>query len=117
MKCSPRRGAKRDRGVIEPWSAHRGILYFGGGEFVLVPKNGSRNLYIGNAYDATGTYARPPSMWNVVFKENANEADIDWTPHLLVSIREHPWSLPRLLWTKTKLFWQSGEVPHIANFF
>lgn len=91
--------------------------YFGGGEFVLVSKNGSWNLYIGNAYDATGTYARPPSMWNVVFKENANEADIDWTPHLLASVREHPWSLPRLLWTKTKLFWQSGEVPHIANFY
>lgn len=91
--------------------------YFGGGEFVLVSKNGSWNLYIGNAFDASGTYERPPSMWKVVFDENANEADINWTPHLVASLREHPSSLPRLLWTKTRLFWQSGEVPHIANFY
>lgn len=91
--------------------------YFGGGEFVLVSKNGSWNLYIGNAYDSTGTYARPHSMWAVVFDEQANEADINWTPHLIASIREHPTSLPRLLWTKTRLFWQSGEVPHVANFY
>jgi len=91
--------------------------YFGGGEFVLVSKNGSWNLYIGNAYDATGTYVRPHSMWQVVLDKQAKEADINWIPHLLASIREHPWSLPRLLWTKTRLFWQSGEVPHIVNFY
>ena len=91
--------------------------YFGGGEFVLVSKNGSWNLYIGNAYDASGTYERPHSMWKVVLDEKANEADVNWTPYLVASIREHPSSVPRLLWTKTRLFWQSGEVPHVENFY
>lgn len=91
--------------------------YFAGGKFALVSTNAAWNLYIGNAHDAWGVYVRPASMWDIVFKEDKNEAVIDWTPYLLESIRAHPTAMPRLLLRKTRFFWQSAEIPHIVNFY
>ena len=93
------------------------LNYAKGGRFVLVSTNGPLCLYTGNAYDATGTYARSPSMWDIIDASPEEEKDIPWMTHLVRSIREHPGSVPRNLWRKTRLFWQSGEIPHNLNFY
>ncbi|GMU94162.1 MAG: hypothetical protein AMXMBFR4_32200 [Candidatus Hydrogenedentota bacterium] len=91
--------------------------YFGGGRLALLTTNGMWNFYIGNAPDASGTYARPDSMWDIVLATGQNEAVIDWMTPFLEHLRDDPAFLPRNLLKKTALFWQSGELPQVENFY
>lgn len=91
--------------------------YLVGGKWHLVTYSGPVNLYIGNAHDATGVFATPPSMKEIIRKEGKPDRDIDWSRHLAESIRQHPTSLPRNLWKKARLFWQSGENAHNVCFY
>lgn len=91
--------------------------YFAGGQFALITKNASWNLYIGNAPDSSGTYARPQSMWDILIAVKQHEADINWWPALIKGVQTDPWSLPRHMLRKTVLFWQSGELPQIENIY
>lgn len=88
-----------------------------GGEFALVTRNPSWNLYIGNAPDSTGTYQRPQTMWYIIGITQKNESDIRWGPVFWRFFRNDPSFLPRILAKKTVLFWQSGEIPQIENFY
>ena len=90
---------------------------FGGGRFHLVTHSGGVNLYIGNAPDATGVYFRPPSLLEIREKEGKHEYEIDWRPYLVELVTTHPGAVARNLLIKTKLFWQSGELPHNINFY
>ena len=91
--------------------------YFVGGQPALITRNASWNLYIGNAPDASGTYARPQSMWYIIGMTHLNEADINWTPIFWHFFEKDPAFLPRKLAKKTILFWQSGELPQIENYY
>lgn len=91
--------------------------YFGGGRLALLTTNGMWNFYIGNAPDASGTYARPDSMWDIVLATGQNEAVIDWTTPFLDYLWKDPTFLPKNMLKKAALFWQSGELPQIENFY
>jgi len=87
-----------------------------GGQFVLISTNGPMNLYIGNSHDARGDYSRSESFREIAQASELHEHDIDWMPHLIASIREHPSSLPRNIAWKARLFWQRMEIPHNVSF-
>jgi dolichyl-phosphate-mannose-protein mannosyltransferase/tetratricopeptide repeat protein len=87
-----------------------------GGEPVLVTANGPVNLYIGNAPDATGVFARPPSMIALTREAGGADRDVDWTAALLRALREESSALPRNLVRKSWLFVQGGEIPHNVSF-
>ena len=55
------------------------VNYFVGGRWALVTYTGPVNLYIGNAPDATGTYATPPSWHEIVRQEGRPGKEIDWS--------------------------------------
>lgn len=88
-----------------------------GKRFFLVTYSGSYNLYIGNAPDAIGVFFTPPSMKSIREAEGKEDIDINWRGYLLEAWRKDPLLLPRKLWLKTKLFWQSGELPCDVNFY
>ncbi|NLN93336.1 MAG: tetratricopeptide repeat protein [Candidatus Hydrogenedens sp.] len=91
--------------------------YFVGKHFALVSWSGPFNTYIGNAPDGTGVFWSPPSMQEIRKNENKEDLEIDWSAYLLEALREDPLLLPRSLWMKFKLFWQSGEIPHNINVY
>lgn len=88
-----------------------------GKRFFLVTYSGSYNLYIGNAPDGTGVFLTPPSMKTIREAEGKEDVDINWRQYLLEEWRQDPMLLPRKLLLKTKLFWQSGELPCDVNFY
>ena len=88
-----------------------------GGRFHLVTHSGGVNLYIGNAPDASGIYFRPPSLQRIREEEGKHEYEIDWRGYLWQLVREEPGAIARNMVLKTKLFWQSGELPHNVNFY
>lgn len=88
-----------------------------GKRFFLVTYSGSYNLYIGNAPDGTGVFLTPPSMKAIREAEQKEDVDIDWRRYLLAEWRKDPTLLPRKLLLKTKLFWQSGELPCDVNYY
>ncbi len=90
---------------------------FVGGRFHLVTHSGGVNLYIGNAPDASGVYFRPPSLQAIREEEGKHEYEIDWRGYLWQLATEEPGAIARNLLLKTKLFWQSGELPHNINFY
>jgi len=90
---------------------------FVGGRFHLISATGAYNLYIGNAPDATGIFASPPSANDIRAREGKPDEDIAWRGHLREALREEPMALPRNLWLKTQLFWQSGEIPSGPNYY
>ena len=88
-----------------------------GGRFHLVSKSGGYNLYIGNAPDASGVFASPPSALAIQERADEPDDDIDWRGHLREALVAEPMALPRNLWLKTQLFWQSGEIPSGPNYY
>lgn len=100
--------------VIAPVTA---LNYSETGRFMPVTYSGSYNLYIGNAPDAIGVFFTPPSMKAIREAEEKEDVDIAWGQYLLEECRKDPMLLPRKLWLKTKLFWQSGELPGDVNFY
>jgi len=88
-----------------------------GKRFFLITYSGSYNLYIGNAPDGTGVFLTPPSMKAIREAEQKEDVDINWRQYLLEEWRQDPLLLPRKLLLKTKLFWQSGELPCDVNFY
>ncbi len=100
--------------VIAPVTA---LNYSETGRFMPVTYSGSYNLYIGNAPDAIGVFFTPPSMKVIREAEQKEDVDIPWRAYLLKEWRKDPTLLPRKLWLKTKLFWQSGELPCDVNFY
>lgn len=93
------------------------LNYFVGNRLFLVTHSASVNLYIGNAPDAIGLYCTPPSMRAILDAEQKAEMDINWKRYLLKAWYDDPSVLPRQLWLKTKLYWQSGELPAETNFY
>lgn len=92
--------------------------YFVGHRLCLVTFSGPVNVYIGNAPDANGTFATPPSYFEIVRNTPGQDpAKVDWSTHLRRAILNDPAILFRNLWKKTVLFWQSGEIPHNINFY
>lgn len=91
--------------------------YFSGKHFALVSWSGPFNTYIGNAPDGTGVFWSPPSMQQIRQEENKSDLEIDWSAYLLEAVRKDPLLIPRSLWLKFKLFWQSGEIPHNINIY
>lgn len=104
-------------GILLPIAPITLLNYTIGGEFALLTKNPLWNLYIGNAPDASGTYARPPTMWYIIALSGKHESEITWGPVFLHFLREDPTFIPRNLLKKSLLFWQSGELPHVVNFY
>jgi len=100
--------------VIAPVTA---LNFSHSGRFFPVTYSGSYNLYIGNAPDAIGVFFTPPSMKVIRDAEQKEDVDIPWRAYLLKEWRKDPTLLPRKLWLKTKLFWQSGELPCDVNFY
>ena len=90
---------------------------FAGGRFHLITFSGGVNLYIGNAPDANGIYFRPPSLLEIREKEGKHEYEIDWSGYLVELVKNEPLAIVRNMLLKTKLFWQSGELPHNINFY
>ena len=90
---------------------------FVGGRFHLVTHSGGVNFYIGNAPDATGVYFRPPSLLEIRKKEGKHEYEIEWNGYLWELLKNEPLAVARNIVLKTKLFWQSGELPHNINFY
>lgn len=90
---------------------------FVGGRFFLVTYSGSYNMYIGNAPDSLGVFHTPPSMKAIREKEQKEDIDINWIYYLWQEIRKDPLLLPKKLALKTRLFWQSGELPCDVNFY
>ena len=88
-----------------------------GGRFHLITFSGGVNLYIGNAPDASGIYFRPPSLLEIREKEGKHEYEINWSPYLVDLVKNEPMAVVRNMLLKTKLFWQSGELPHNINFY
>jgi 4-amino-4-deoxy-L-arabinose transferase-like glycosyltransferase len=93
------------------------LNYFVGGEFCIVSATGPYNTYIGNAPDTQGIFASTPSTIAIREKEDKPDEEIDWRHYLIQALREDPLSLPRNLWKKTCLFWQSGEIPSGPNYY
>jgi 4-amino-4-deoxy-L-arabinose transferase-like glycosyltransferase len=93
------------------------LNYFVGHRLFLVTHSASVNLYIGNAPDSIGLYCTPPSMRTILDAEQKPEMDINWKGYLLKAWYDDPTVLPRQLWVKTKLYWQSGELPAETNFY
>ncbi len=93
------------------------LNYFVGNRLFLVTHSANVNLYIGNAPDAIGLYCTPPSMRAILDAEQKPEMDINWKRYLLKAWYNDPTVLPRQLWLKTKLYWQSGELPAETNFY
>lgn len=93
------------------------LNYFVGGKFHPVTYSTFINLYIGNAPDAIGIFCTPPSMQEIRAAEQKDDMDIIWRRHLWHALLDNPGSLPRNLWLKTRLFWQSGELPSNINYY
>lgn len=88
-----------------------------GGRFYLISSTGAYNLYIGNAPDTQGIFASTPSTFAIREQEGKPDEDIDWRRRLRDALLHEPMALPRALWLKTKLFWQSGEIPSGPNYY
>ena len=93
------------------------LNYVVGDRFFLVTYSGGYNLYIGNAPDAIGVFFTPPSMKAIREVEQKEDMDIDWRGYLWKEWQSNPMLVPRKLWLKTRLYWQSGELPCDVNFY
>jgi 4-amino-4-deoxy-L-arabinose transferase-like glycosyltransferase len=91
--------------------------YFAGKHFALVSWSGPFNLYIGNAPDGTGVFWSPPSMQKIRAEEKKPDLEINWSRYMRQALLDDPLLLPRSLWLKFRLFWQSGEIPHNINVY
>ena len=93
------------------------LNYAVAGRFYLISATGGYNAYLGNAPDTQGIFLSTPSAIAIREEEGKPDEEIDWRRHLLSALRREPMALPRALWLKTRLFWQSGEIPSGPNYY
>ncbi len=93
------------------------LNYAVGGRVCLISATGGYNAYLGNAPDTQGIFLSTPSAIAIREEEGKPDEEIDWRRRLLSALCREPMALPRALWLKTRLFWQSGEIPSGPNYY
>lgn len=114
--------------IISPITIRNRVV---GGEWILVTAQGGANLYIGNNPYSDGAAGRPPYLRaspefeQIDFHYHAEqavgrtltkkEANAYWKAEAMKFICENPGTAVRLLWRKTKLFFNYYEIPDNYN--
>lgn len=83
---------------------------------VLTTSNGPILFYIGNAHDATGIFAYPPS-YDALVKKHPSQFDVPWKNELVRDMTANPGAFIRLLFKKTWMFLNSYDVADNVSYY